>query len=152
MKLTKKFSSTSFNLKQEVFIRRDEEKDLKRVIYIGKWFLTLMDQRTWTVKIDFHTFAGGSVIFDKCYKVWRTVAIKFWHLWMCKLVWGNIWRNDITQFMSGVKELALDFVHVVVPSIDWSIEQDFSPAGPSWMSRYMYSHIWSKIPNIIELG
>ena len=26
---------------------------------------------------------------------------------MCKLVWGNIWRNDITQFMSGVKELAL---------------------------------------------
>ena len=66
-----------------------------------------MDQRTWTVKIDFHTFAGGSVIFDKCYQVWRTVAIKFWHLWMCKLVWGNIWRNDITQFMSGVKELAL---------------------------------------------
>ena len=31
LKLTKKFSSTSFNLKQEVFIRRDEEKDLKRV-------------------------------------------------------------------------------------------------------------------------
>ena len=26
LKLTKKFSSTSFNLKQEVFIRRDEEK------------------------------------------------------------------------------------------------------------------------------
>ena len=26
---------------------------------------------------------------------------------MCKLVWGNVWRNDITQFMSGVKELAL---------------------------------------------
>ena len=66
-----------------------------------------MDQRTWTVKINFHTLAGGSVIFDKCYKVWRTVAIKFWHLWTCELVWGNIWRNDITQFMSGVKELAL---------------------------------------------
>ena len=58
-------------------------------------------------EINFHTLAGGSVIFDKCYKVWRTVAIKFWHLWTCKLVWGNIWRNDITQFMSGVKELAL---------------------------------------------
>ena len=26
LKLTKKFNSTSFNLKQEVFIRRDEEK------------------------------------------------------------------------------------------------------------------------------
>ena len=58
-------------------------------------------------EINFHTLSGGSVIFDKWHKVWRTVAIKFWHLWMCKLLWGNIWRNDITQFMSGVKELAL---------------------------------------------
>ena len=39
-------NSTSFNLKQEVFIRRDEEKDLKRVIYIGEIILTLVDQRT----------------------------------------------------------------------------------------------------------
>ena len=65
--------------------------------------------------------------------------------------WG-IWRNDITQFMSGAKELGLCVCVVVVPSIDYSIEQVFSPAGPSWMSRYMESHIWSEIPNIIKLG
>ena len=52
--------------------------------------------------------------------------------------------------MSGVKELACVFV--VAPSIDYSIEQVFSPAGPSWRSRYMESHIRSKIPNIIKLG
>ena len=52
--------------------------------------------------------------------------------------------------MSGVNELACVFV--VAPSIDYSIEQVFSPAGPSWRSRYMESHIRSKIPNIIKLG
>ena len=28
-------------------------------------------------EINFHTLAGGSVIFDKCCEVWRTVVIKF---------------------------------------------------------------------------
>ena len=35
LKLAKKFNSTSFNLKQEVFIRRDEEKTRRGLIYIG---------------------------------------------------------------------------------------------------------------------
>ena len=74
------------------------------MIYIGENNFDSYRSKYWTVKINFHTLAGGSVIFDKCYRVWRTVAIKFWHLWTCKLVWGNIWRNDITQFMSGVPE------------------------------------------------
>ena len=52
LKLTKKFSSTSFNLKQGLHHER-WRKDLKRVIYIGKIILTLMDQRTWTVKLIF---------------------------------------------------------------------------------------------------
>ena len=127
--------------------KRPEEGDIYREINIFDTY----GSKKLNCETNFHTLAGGSVIFDKCYEVWRTVAIKFWHLWMCKLVWG-IWRNDITQFMSGAKELGLDLVNVMVPSIDWSIEQVFCPAGPSRMSRYMYSHIWSKIPNIIELG
>ena len=39
LKLTKKFNSTSFNLKQEVFIRRDEEKTW-RGWYILNWTRT----------------------------------------------------------------------------------------------------------------
>ena len=39
LKLAKKFNSTSFNLKQEVFIRRDEEKTRRGLVFIGK--------RTW---------------------------------------------------------------------------------------------------------
>ena len=33
--------------------------------------------------------------------------------------------------MSGVNRAGLDFVDVVAPSIDESIEQVFGPAGPS---------------------
>ena len=39
LKLAKKFNSTSFNLKQEVFIRKDEEKTRRGLVFIGK--------RTW---------------------------------------------------------------------------------------------------------
>ena len=28
------------------------------------------------MKVNLHTFSGGSVIFDKCHMVWRAVAIK----------------------------------------------------------------------------
>ena len=38
------------------------------------------------------------------------------------------WRNDITQFMSGAKELGL---YCCGASIDCSIEQVLGPAGPS---------------------
>ena len=33
-----------------------------------------------------------------------------------------------------------------------SVEQVFSPASPGGVPGYMLSHIWSKDPNIIELG
>ena len=66
--------------------------------------------------------------------------------WTCELViWGD-WRNDTTQFMSGVKELALLLWHLqLIAQLN-----NFLPYRP--MSRYMYGHIWSKIPNIVELG
>ena len=28
------------------------------------------------MKVNLHTFSGGSVIFDQCHMVWRAVAIK----------------------------------------------------------------------------
>ena len=56
LKLAKKFNSTSFNLKQEVFIRRDEEKTRRGLIYTGGKNLTpILDQRVWPVKVNLHT-------------------------------------------------------------------------------------------------
>ena len=57
LKLAKKFNSTSFNLKQEVFIRRDEERPEEGWYLLGRGFDTYFDQR-WTVKVDLHTFCG----------------------------------------------------------------------------------------------
>ena len=37
LKLAKKFNSTSFNLKQEAFIRRDEERPEEGWYFMGKW-------------------------------------------------------------------------------------------------------------------
>ena len=59
------------------------------------------------MKVIFTPFSGGSVIFDQCHMVWRAVAIQLQHMWMCLSHSGGRWRNDITQFMSGVKELGL---------------------------------------------
>ena len=89
------------------------KKDLKRVgIYRGMDLTLVFDQR-WTVKVNLHTLlvVNWSVTSVMCW-VWKAVAIKpnmcecvttlihtFWGVWR--------WRNDITQFMSGVKELAL---------------------------------------------
>ena len=94
--------------------KRPEEGDIYREINIFDTY----GSKKLNCEINFHTLAGSSVIFDKCYEVWRTVAIKFWHLWTCELVLGEIWRNDITQFMSGDKELALILVNAMSPSID----------------------------------
>ena len=33
-----------------------------------------------------------------------------------------------------------------------SIEQVSSPACPGRGSRYLLSHVWSKSPNVVELG
>ena len=49
----------------------------------GKGLDTYYDQRGWTVKVNLHTFSGSSVIFDQCHMVWRAVAIKLQHMWMC---------------------------------------------------------------------
>ena len=35
------------------------------------------------MKVNLHTFSGGSVIFDQCHMVWRAVAIRLQHMWMC---------------------------------------------------------------------
>ena len=37
------------------------------------------------MKVNLDTFSGGSVIFDQCHMVWRAVAIKLQHMWMCLL-------------------------------------------------------------------
>ena len=47
--------------------------------------------------------------------------------------------------MSGAKELGLWCIVFGGVSIDCSIEQVSSPVGPSWRSRNVMSHIWSKI-------
>ena len=56
--------------------------------------------------------------------------------------------------MSDDKELGLVWKYVANNSIDLSgsIEQVSSPACPGGGFRYMLSHIWSKSPNIVELG
>ena len=42
------------------------------------------------MKVNLHTFLGGSVIFDQCHMVWRAVAIKLQHVWMClSHSWGD---------------------------------------------------------------
>ena len=54
-----------------------------------------------------HTFSGSSVIFDQCHMVWRAVTIKLQHVWICLSHSRGDEGNDITQFMSGDKELGL---------------------------------------------
>ena len=42
------------------------------------------------MKVNLHTFSGGSVIFDQCHMVWRAVAIKLQHMWTClSHSWGD---------------------------------------------------------------
>ena len=52
VKLTKKFNSTSFNLKQEAFIRRDEDWPEEGWYLYRNWFDTLEITR-WTVNFKF---------------------------------------------------------------------------------------------------
>ena len=88
------------------------KKDLKRVgIYRGMDLtLVLIKDELWRLIFTLLLVVGWSVISVMC-GVWKAVAIKpdtyecvttLIHIWG---VWR--WRNDITQFMSGVKELAL---------------------------------------------
>ena len=152
LKLAKKFNSTSFNLKQEVFIRRDEEKTRRGLIYIGGRIRHLFGSKSLTCESNLHTFSGGSVIFDQCHIVWRAVAIKLQHMWMCL---SHSWGDEGMTLLNScqvLKSLAcIDFCGG--KQLNWgSIEQVSSPASPSGWSRYVLRHVWSKIPNIVELG
>ena len=53
--------------------KRPEEGDIYREINIFDTY----GLKKLNCEFNFHTLAGSSVIFDKCYKVWRTVGIKF---------------------------------------------------------------------------
>ena len=66
VKLAKKFNSTSFNLKQEAFIRRDEDWPEEGWYLYRNWFDTFVITR-WTVKFNIHTSYGGRLICDQCH-------------------------------------------------------------------------------------
>ena len=52
-----------------------------------------------------------------------------------------------------LKSLALFGIMWQTTQLIWeSIEQVSSPAGPSGGFQYVLGHIWSKSPNIVELG
>ena len=74
VKLAKKFNSTSFSLKQEAFIRRDEDWPEEG------WYL----YRTWFDNFNIHTSFGGWLICDQCHCGCEvTFAIKsevWWHV------------------------------------------------------------------------
>ena len=53
--------------------KRPKEGDIYREINIFDTY----GSKKLNCEINFHTLVGGSAIFDKCYEVWRTVAIKF---------------------------------------------------------------------------
>ena len=66
--LQRSLTQLVFNLKQEVFIRRDEERPEEGWYLWGNGLDTCFDQR-WTVKVNLHTFIGGWLICDQCH-VW----------------------------------------------------------------------------------
>ena len=83
VKLAKKFNSTSFKLKQEAFIKRDEDWPDEGWYLYRNWFDTLEITR-WTVKFNIHTSFGGWLICDQCHcRCEVTYAIKsevWWHI------------------------------------------------------------------------
>ena len=62
----KEVTSTSFNLMQEAFIRRDEDWPEEGWFYSREGLDTFGDQR-WTVKFNIHTSNGGWLICDQCH-------------------------------------------------------------------------------------
>ena len=66
--------------------KRPEEGD----IYRGEELDTYFGSKSLTGESNLHTFLGGSLIFDQCHMVWRAVAIKLQHVWMClSHSWGD---------------------------------------------------------------
>ena len=90
------------------------------MIYIGKIILTLVDQRTWTVKINLHTFGRRFSALWECFlgcgELLQLSSDTCWTSWKCfggtwrndttLVVWkcfGGTWRNDTTHYTSSVK-------------------------------------------------
>ena len=91
LKLTKKFNSTSFQPQTRGLHQERWRKDLKRVIYIGKIILTLVDQRTWTVKINLHTFGRRFIDLWEC--LWgcgELLQLSSDTCWTCESVLGEL--------------------------------------------------------------
>ena len=117
LKLAKKFNSTSFNLKQEVFIRRDEEKTRRGLIYIGEVLDTYFGSKSLNCENNLHTFSGGSVIFEQSHIVWRAVAIKLQHVWTCL---SHSWGDEGMRLLNScqvLKSLGLYWILVANNSI-----------------------------------
>ena len=75
--------------------------------------------------------------------VWRAVAIKLQHMCMCL---AHSWGDEGMTLLNSCQVLkSLAFIDFWWQFNSWSIEQVSSPAGLSWRSRYMLSHIWSKM-------
>ena len=91
--------------------------------------------------------------------VWKAVAIK---PDMCEYVatlyshlFGECGDEGMTllNLCQVIKTLALfGVMWQTIQLISGSIEQVSSPASPGGGFRYMLGHVWSKSPNIVELG
>ena len=83
VKLAKKFNSTSFNLKQEVFIRRDKDWPEEGWYLYRTWFDTLKITR-WTVNFNIHTSFGGWLMCDqgqcRCEVAFAIKSEVWWHI------------------------------------------------------------------------
>ena len=104
------------------------KKDPKRVgIYRGSGLDTCFGQR-WTVEANLHTF------YRRLINLWSVSCVECGKLLQLSLTHVNIlphlftpfggvwrWRNDITQFMSGDKELGLVWKYVANSSINLRI-------------------------------
>ena len=55
----KEVNSSSFNLKQEDFIRRDKDWPEEGWYIYKEMYLTLGKDQRWTVKFNIHTLFGG---------------------------------------------------------------------------------------------
>ena len=66
------------------------------------------------MKVNLHTFSDGSVIFDQCHMVWRAVAIKLQHMWMCL----SHSRGDEGMTCQVIKSLACIEFYVANNSIE----------------------------------
>ena len=67
-------------------------------------------------------------------------------------LFGVMWQTTQLICNSIGKQTACESMWQTSQLICESIEEVSSPAFPNGGFRYMLSHIWSKTPNIVELG